>query len=172
MDSYAIYKSFYDREIEKKKELDSEINMPVKILALMIGVSSFYIDSLEMHNFIRNFRAEQSIMIILVYLYILSIYSFIKSNNNFPNGFDYQELENIGDLRKLEQKKTHGFITSNSIMPKKLSFNEEMITKIIEIKDYNYKINQQRSNYIHAGKVFLVLAMILSALEFAIFYIK
>ena len=162
MDSYAIYKSFYDREIGRRKDLDNAINMPVTLLTLIVGINSFYIDSITLNDL----RAEHVFLVLIVCFFLMSIFFVIKSYNNLFRGFSYRNLGYASEIRNYEtieipEYNNHALISKEE----ELNFEVQLIDKLTDITDNHIKINDQRSMDLYATKANMIIALILSGIE-------
>ncbi|MBN4058021.1 hypothetical protein JYT34_01110, partial [Olleya sp. AH-315-K02] len=102
MNDLDFYKSIYDRELNRRKDLDSSISIPIGILSLLIGLISFFYSNNEYKKIID----ENLIVIFLLGIsllgMILSILFLIKSFNNFMRGFNYRNLSYLKNIRNYQ----------------------------------------------------------------------
>lgn len=169
MDRLSFYKSFYDKEIERRDTLSNSVSVIVAILtALFAGAfilatkykyeSQSYLDYLFVILVFSN----------LIVLF-LSSYFLIKSLNNVFRGNDYLEIAFLSEIEQYYQD--HLEFTRNV----KLSNNElkdYMLDELITYTDNNSEINTRRYFELYRCKNFVILSLVLLLLTSLIFWIS
>src|SRR5690606_33676172 len=99
-------KSMYDREWDKRNQLDSAISLPITILSILVAILLFLIQKftnvLDLQC-VTAFSAITMTGILFVFFSLsISIYWLVGSFNNFFNGFDYRNFGSIRAYRRIE----------------------------------------------------------------------
>jgi hypothetical protein len=97
----------------------------------------------------------------------------MKSSNNLFKGFAYKNFALLTDIRNFEEK----IYDYNKIVPeaKALNFENTVITKLTEFADSHIIFNDKRSKDLHCARRYLIVALILTGINFLILtlnYIK
>lgn len=171
MDSYAFYKSLYDRELNRRKDLDNALNIPVSILTLLIGINSVYLKNNQIAEIYKLFELINFTLILIGLSSIISIYFLIKFYNNWFKGFSYRNLAYTNELRHFE---TISVPEYNNLVEEseKLSFEKELITRLNSVTDNHIILNDQRNLDLYRAKTFLVITLILTGIQLVIVAFK
>jgi hypothetical protein len=170
MDSYQFYKSIYDRELTRRKDLDSAINLPLTILSILVAANSYLIKQV-------NFRDKSYLGIIGVIVSILifgtfaiTIFFLTQSYNNFFKGFAYRNLGLTTDIRnyEIEISKYNNKIKEQE----KIIFENVLINKITSITDNHIILNDKRMYSLYVARTFIIVSMILTAVNFILITFK
>lgn len=163
MESYQFYKSIYDRELNRRKDLDAAINLPLTILSILFAANSYIVKEENFDS--KSYLADlEFIFMITVFLSIgFAIIYLIKSYNNFFKGFAYRNFALISNIRKYEDEiKSY----NSKVVDNKLSFEDLIIEKINSLTDDHIIFNDTRSKDLYKAKTALIIAMIVTALNF------
>lgn len=171
MDSYQLYKSFYDRELNRRKDLDSAINIPLTILSIIVAANTYII---KQRGLTERFNQELIQDLLLAFIFIglgISIFFLTRSYNNLFKGFAYRNLGFTSEIRKYETVDISKY-NKQVVETAKLSFENVIIDKITQITDNHIAFNDKRSHDIYLAKTFLIISVMLTALNFLIVTIK
>jgi hypothetical protein len=169
MDSYSFYKSLYDRELNRRKDLDSAINVPVTILTLIVGINSINSEIYKrgILNFIHHFEFKNVVLILISISFLTSIFYLIKSYNNLFRGFSYRNLAYTTELREFEFKQIPDY--NNCVEPEcRLDFQNELIKRMNSVTDNHISYNDQRSIDLYRAKTFTIITLILTGIQLVI----
>lgn len=171
MDSYQLYKSIYDRELNRRKDLDSSINLPLTILSILVAANSYMIKE---KNLIENAHQEgvENILIILIFIGLgITIYFLTRSYNNLFKGFAYRNLGLTTEIRKYETVDLPNY--NNQVEEKdKLIFEDIITNKLTNIIDNHIVLNDKRSYDLYIAKTFIIISMVFTALNFFLIIFK
>lgn len=171
MDSYKFYKSIYDRELNRRMELDKQINIPITLLTLIIGTNSIYTDQDFFTDFFFRLGIVQLMAITIGISILSSAFFLIKSYNNLFKGFAYRNLALTGKIRKFETKQIPEYNAQVS-KEDKLTFETELTERIIAVTDNHTEFNDKRSLDLYRTKIFLILSLILTGIQLVIVTLK
>lgn len=163
MENYQFYKGVYDRELSRRKDLDADINLPLTILSVLFAANSYLIKE---GNFDDKYWTAHIEFLLLTSVYIsitIAILFLIKSYNNFFKGFAYKNLGLMTEVRKYEKLVVE---YNSKVFENKISFEEVVIDKIVSFTDDHIIFNDVRHRDIYKAKTSLVIAMIITALNF------
>jgi len=168
MNDLDFYKSIYDRELSRRKYLDSSISIPIGILSLLIGLVSYFYSATEYKVIINENLGVIILLAISILAMILSIIYLIKSYNNFLRGFNYKNLSYLKNIRKYQKVEIPEYNKKVS-KEKQITFENKLIDRLINITDTNTAINDKRAFSMYWSKTFITIA--LAVLFIAIIYI-
>lgn len=158
MNDLDFYKSIYDRELSRRKNLDDSITIPIGIISLLIGLISFFYTNSDYKAIIMNDYLILSILGLSIISITLSIIFITKSYNNFLRGFDYPNFAYLRQIRELQTKTIPDY--NNKVRPEKhVCFESELIGRLITITDENTKINDRRSFDSYLAKTFIIITL-------------
>jgi len=167
MNTYIFYKSIYDRELNRRKDLDNSINTPITILTLIVGVNSIYIEKSLVANFLKEFGIVEIVYIFLSCSIILSIFFLTKSYNNLFKGFDYRNLALTSEIRKFE---TIDIPKYNEKVYKcdNISFELELVNRLVSVTDNHIIFNDKRSLDLYKSKTCIIISLIVTGIQIII----
>ena len=171
MESYNFYKSIYDRELNRRMDLDKSINIPVTILTLIIGLNSIYTDRAFFEDFFCELEIVQVMIISIGITILISAFFLIKSYNNLFKGFAYRNLALTKDIREFETKQIPDY-NSQVNEEDKLTFETELTERLIKVTDNHTTFNDQRSLDLYRAKTFLIVSLILTGIQLVIVTFK
>lgn len=171
MDSYQFYKSTYDRELNRRKDLDSAVNLPSTILSIVVAANSYILKAHEISTDKWQYATQKILILLISICLAVSIYYLTKSYNNLFKGFAYKNLALTSSIREYE---TVSLADYNSKVDEnnKLSFDNIIINKLTSITDNHTIFNDRRSLDLYRAKTFLIICIILTAINFLIFSTK
>ena len=155
MNDLDFYKSIYDRELNRRKNLDDSITIPIGIISLLIGLISFFYTNADYKVIIMNDYKILSLFGLSILSMTMSIVFIIKSYNNFLRGFNYPNFAYLRQIRELQTKTIPNY-NNKVTLEKKMSFESELIGRLITITDENTKINDRRSFDSYLAKTFII----------------
>ena len=172
MDSYSFYKSLYDRELNRRKDLDSSITVPTTILTLIVGMNTYFFQELELTvNSINTFTGiELFIIFSNVVSFLLGLFFLIKSYNNLFVGFEYLNFGSLKEIRKYEIIDLKSHNSKENV--KEIVFENVIIDKLCDYIDNHTFINDKRTYDLYFAKTLTILALILTGLELILLMIK
>jgi hypothetical protein len=167
MDSYQFFKSLYDRELNRRKDLDSSINLPITILTILVAANSYLIEKSETVENLHYISIGNCFLILILVSFFLSIFFLTRSYNNLFKGFGYRNLgfsKEIRDFEIIEIPKFNNQVDEVA----KINFEKIIITKLTEITDNHIRFNDKRSLDLYKAKTFIIVVLILTAIKFLI----
>lgn len=169
MESYGFYKSIYDRELSRRKDLDADINLPLTILSILFAANSYLIKEEKFSGTYWLTHIEFFLLISVYVSVVVAIIFLIKSYNNFFKGFAYPNLGLMTEVRKYEKQ----VIDYNSkVFENKISFEDVVISKINGFTDDHIIFNDVRQRDIYNAKTSIVIALIITSLNFILINYK
>ncbi|WP_313253787.1 hypothetical protein [Empedobacter sp.] len=162
MEKYNFYKSFYDRELNRRKDLDSFINLPLTIIGILITANTYLAKSLFPIISICNINLKQILIIIFFLIVIFTISYLIKSYNNFFKGFKYRNFGNYLELREYEIK----ISLHNEKSENKIDFDKQVLDKMIFFAENHCYINDKRSYDLYISKTGIFILIISTIINY------
>lgn len=171
MESFNLYKSIYDRELNRRMDLDKSINIPITILTLIIGLNSIYTDKAFFEDFFQELEIGQLMIITIGITILISAFFLIKSYNNLFKGFAYRNLALTKEIREFETKLIPSY-NAQVGEDDKLNFETELIERLITVTDNHTMFNDKRSLDLYRAKTFLIVSLILTGIQLVIVTFK
>jgi|SRR5690554_2119013 hypothetical protein len=171
MESFTLYKSIYDRELNRRMDLDKSINLPITILTLIIGLNSIYTDKAFFEDFFHELQIVQLMIITIGITILISAFFLIKSYNNLFKGFAYRNLALTKEIREFETKQIPSY-NAQVGEEDKLNFETELIERLITVTDNHTTFNDKRSLDLYRAKTFLIVSLILTGIQLVIVTFK
>ena len=171
MDSYQFYKAIYDRELSRRKDLDSAINLPLTILSIIVAANSYIVKALDSIENSLQVRI-QNYLIILIFIGLgISIFYLTRSYNNLFKGFAYKNLGLTTEIRKYEKIDMANYNIKVDEKDK-LVFEDIIISKLTSITDDHILFNDKRSLDLYRARTFIIVSIMLTAINFLIIAFK
>jgi hypothetical protein len=148
-------------------DIDKSINIPITILTLIIGLNSIYTDRAFFEDFFCKLEIVQVMIITIGITILISAFFLIKSYNNLFKGFAYRNLALTKDIREFETKQIPDY-NSQVNEEDKLTFETELIERLIKVTDNHTTFNDQRSLDLYRAKTFLIVSLILTGIQLVI----
>lgn len=159
MDTYQFYKSFYDRELNRRKDLDAAINLPLTLIGILVTANTYLAKNLFPLDSIYDLNLKHILLFIFFILIIFTILYLVKSYNNFFKGFKYKNIGNYIKLREHELNiKNYNLKPEN--INKLLNFDMQVIEKLIAIAENHCSINDKRSFDLYIAKTIILITII------------
>jgi len=162
-----FYKELHNRELNRRKEIEDGINIPIGLITLMIGLISYFFQ--EESQFLKECLSKILIILIILALLISAFY-ISMAFNNFLKGYEYEYLPKPKELFNYES----GVTEFNSTVKKSERENFEYYLKenFAKIADFNKSINDKRAEYLSYSKKAIIVALIFSLILVLIFILK
>ncbi|WP_143083670.1 hypothetical protein [Salegentibacter agarivorans] len=168
MDSYSFYKSLYDRELNRRIQLDNSINLPVTILTLIVGLNYYYLKNVGIRDINEILILDYSGFPVVSLLFLISLFFLIKSYNNLFRGFSYRNLAKPSEISNFQNELDN----YNNQVDEKVTFESIIIKRLNKVSDNHILINDQRSIDLYRSRTFIILTLIASGLNIIILTIK
>jgi hypothetical protein len=166
MDDTSLYKSFYDRELSRRNDLDNSINIPIGVITVLVGLIYYIFSNINIicSLWVYVFYISVSIPSLLI---LVSIYYLVKSYNNLFKGFEYHNFPTTLELRKYQLE----LVDYNSkVVPEdQFSFSQYIIERYVSYTDNHININDKRALDLYKSKTYLIGAMLIFLLIIIIF---
>lgn len=166
MNTFEFYKDLFSKELSRKNEIESAVNIPIGIITFIVAVNYYFVS-----EFNSNISVIIKVILTLIVLsLIISIFFLAKSFNNLFTGFKYQNLPDTKELR-LYEKNLKAF---NKEVKKKEQehFEDYLIDNFVNMNDNNLKINRNRLLNLYRGKTFMIISLFLTSIFGIIFILK
>lgn len=158
MNNFDFYKSFYDRELKRRFDLDSALNIPIGLVVLLIGLASYIISTINFCEKIIIAYIITSLTVISVAIIFISIYWLAKSYNNVFKGHRYLNFALTKYLRDYELELEN--YNSRLVDEKsKIDFEKQLIEKMNHYTDNHILINDYRQISLHVAKSLLICSL-------------
>ncbi len=164
MKSFDFYKSLYERELKRRHDLDSLINLPLTLITALVTVIGFITKNHQLHfcklDFFTFMLCLTSTSI------IISIYFLTASFNNLFVGYGYRNFAYTEKLRQyeLEIDKFNNTVSDD----KKINYENKLIERMNKITDYNIILNDKRSRFLYYAKTTIIISLFLTGILFFI----
>lgn len=171
MESYQLYKSLYDRELNRRKDLDAAINLPITILTILIAANSYLIGKLDTVYQTNIILISNIILALILVSFLISIFFLTRSYNNLFKGFGYR---NLGFTKEIRDFELNAIPKYNEQVDKKekLSFEKIIIDKLTHVTDDHIIFNDKRSLDLYKARTFLLITLILTGIKFLLIAFK
>ena len=165
MDSYNFYKSLYDRELSRRIELDNALNIPLTVLTIIVAANAYTIDDTGSIYTLSDVHFTHLIILLLLPALAAGVFYMMRSSNNLLKGFAYKNCGYVSDIRKYEQVvAAHNLAVTEE--KNKVNFEYEIIAKLNDWTDNHIIFNDKRSIDLYKCRVWLAIALIITALNF------
>jgi hypothetical protein len=173
VDSYSFYKSLYDRELNRRKDLDTSIGLPITILTVIVASNTYILKGQKIIQFEELLQVKYIIIFLTFIALFISVFYIMKSSNNLFKGFAYKNFALLKDIRVFEEDiNTYNSQVDES---KAIDFQQKVIEKLIVFADSHIIFNDRRSIDLYNARLFLIISFILTGINFIILtlnYIK
>lgn len=159
MKSLDFYQWFYDRELKRRFDLDSSLNIPIGLIVILMGLISYTISDLNFSDDICLHYVIAALTIISVILIFLSIYFLAKSYNNFFKGHRYLNFALTKEIREFETNLK--YYNSQVNEEKKIELESQIIEKMNCYTDNHTLVNDYRQINLHNAKSFIIISIFL-----------
>lgn len=166
MNSFEFYKGLYERELKRRIDLDSSINLPITIITLIFAAIYFLVEDIEWSK--NKCHIEICVLVLNCICILISIILLMFAFNNFFKGFAYRNFAYTKELRTYEIE-LNKFIKEHK---KDFTFEDRLIERINIITDYNIILNDKRSLYLSRAKSLIICSLFLTGILFIILFFK
>lgn len=165
MDSYQFYKSIYDRELNRRKELDAAINLPITILTILVAANSYLISKTDAIHQKSIILTSNIILTLITISFLISAFFLTRSYNNLFKGFGYI---NLGLTKKIREFEVIDIPKYNDQVEEKekINFEKIIIDKLTHLTDDHIIFNDKRSLDLYRAKTFIIITLILTGVKF------
>lgn len=170
METYQFYKSIYDRELNRRKDLDAAINLPMTLLSIIVAANSYLVKESDWTNSFSQTCVEKILIPLTAMGLGASIFYLTKSYNNFFKGFAYRNLGLTTEIRKYENALEK--YNQNVDEEKRIKFENVVVDKLTTIIDGHIVFNDRRSHDLYSAKTFLIICIMLTILSSIVFSLK
>ena len=150
-----VLKGRYEYEQFRRNNYDNIISLPITLLALLIGGMA----AIVMHGTLTDYLVRYSILIAMIPAGISTYYLvrvYYGSNRNYDVLPEAKSIrEHYEELTKYHEK------LSDSSDQVHLSFQEDLINWYCECSKINGIVNDQRMEYFHKSKMWLIVSIVL-----------
>lgn len=170
MDSYQFYKSLYDRELSRRKDLDAAINLPMTLLSIILAANTYVVKETDWTNCLTQLFILTALISLTAIGLGISIFYLTRSYNNFFKGFAYRNIGLTTEIRKYENElESYNQKVDDE---KRIKFENIVVDKLTNIIDDHIIFNDKRSHDLYSAKTFLIICIMLTILNFIIFSLK
>jgi len=165
MDKYNFYKSFYDRELNRRKDLDASINLPLTLIGILITANTYLAKPLFPINSICEINYKQILVLLFFIIIIFTTTYLAKSYNNFFKAFRYINIGNYLELRQHE-KNIKAYNGNPANAKNQIDFDEQVLEKIISFAENHCTINDKRSYNLYIAKTGIFISIISTIINY------
>lgn len=167
MTRVQFYKELFDRELNRRNDLDYAINLPVTALTVMGGAIGYFAQDLELCFSAICAYWNNLFLVLSCVSYLIALVFLFWSYNNFFFGYGYTNIAYLSRIRDYE-KKLHikNLNHAKAGNGKHLRFSDALIDKMVSIADHNAVLNTKRSLMLYRSKTFIVITLILLTIHF------
>lgn len=177
MNRLEIYKEIYQKEIERRGELNNDVSIPIGIISILATGYFFYISNFDfkLYDNLLLHKLNTLFFVILltigVIILLKSIYFLLKSYTLFRKKNIYYYLASPNEIEKYYCDYEKYFIDTGSLSDEaKLKANDELEKYFIlaynRTSMNNTSINDERATYLHNSKRYIVYSLIILLIAF------
>ncbi len=170
MDKLSFYKSIFDKEQNRRNELNNAINQPITLVTVLVGLLYFIYNKVDLKDF--SF-INSIIIIILIYSicsFLICVYYLALSFNNLLKGFEYKDFPKTDELFNYNKQLEDYNLKVNE--NEKINFDDYLVEKYVEYSASFVAINDKRSLYLYMGKKSLIVILALEIVTIILLLIK
>ncbi len=164
MNDLEFYLNWYNKEAERRTDLDNSLSIPIGILTVTFGADFYLLVQYNFNcsNLLINLLLVTLIGISFIASCITSFFLF-DSYHHFFKGYTYKAFPFATELHKhklhlVDYYKQYAASFPNVTGEEK--FEEYLITKLTEYLDTNAYINDKKSKAIHLAKGYILIAIL------------
>ncbi|MCZ8090113.1 MAG: hypothetical protein O9282_03760 [Flavobacterium sp.] len=171
MTDYDFYKNKFERELNRRNDLDSAINNPIAGITIIVGLISYILskNDFKIWNYIDCIVS--TVLVISTITSLIALFYIFLSNNNLFKGFNYLNFGLLKDYR-ICQKEIVEYNKKVINEDDKKEFESEIIDKIISYSDNHTIINDKRAFDLYKSRQFVVISFILTIFNLIIITIN
>lgn len=159
-----LLKELYFREIDRKHEINNQLQFPLVIISIIIGIYTFIL-SKNLDCF--NLAAAKILGLITMISLIVATIFLTKAFSNFMRTHTYREIPNALEIltykRNLEKEQSKK-------EDAELLYDEFLQNEFAECAKHNFLVNKKRTEDMAKAKQFIFVGLIFT-LIFSISYI-
>jgi amino acid permease len=164
MNSIDFYKELYFREIDRKYQLNNDINIPILLLSAIVTIQTFlYSQKID----VKIFTICVIISSVSSLFGIHSLYFLFMSFSNSFKTHKYKEIANAKSYYDYEID----LINQNPEIAT-FEFDKYLTQELAECSAHNFEINRKRTENLAQAKKSIFFAVIFSLLLYIIFSIS
>lgn len=152
-----FYKDLYNREIQRRFDLDNALNIPIGLIAILIAAASFIVSNLNECDSKSLFWIVLVLTILAVSCILTAIIFLSLSYNRMFLGFKYKNFETSSKWRAFE-KKSESYNKQHPENP--IDLENDFIEKLNTYTDSHSEINNKRQENLRNAKSFIILSLI------------
>jgi hypothetical protein len=171
MDKFDFYKGIYERELNRRKDLDSLVNLPLSLLTILISGNMYLLQNTEKPEGLRSISFEHFIFFSISAMIVIGIFYLTRSYNNLFRGFKYETIALAGKIRNFEVFVIEDY-NSKVTDTDKIDFENEVIEQYVQLAEKKAIINNKRSLDLYRAKTFAIIALIMTILNSLILTLK
>ncbi len=172
MDSYEFYKSIFDRELNRRKDLDASISLPLTLLTIIVASNSYIAKQTNFKLNNCNDIVGKVLFLLIFGVVLVTIFFLMRSFNNFFKGFAYRNLGLTSEIRKYEIEDVPRYNLLVKSEDDIINFEKKIIEKLTESTDNHIIINDKRSYDLYLSKTSSIIGIILTTINFLLIIIK
>jgi len=169
MDYLDFYKSLYNREFQRRFDLDNALNIPIGLITILIASASYIISNIKECLNSGLYWIVLVLTLIAVICIIIAIVFLSLSYNRMFLGFRYKNFETSTQWRDF-QKQVESY--NNQHPEEHMDFEDEFIKKLNIYADSHSEINNKRQKNLRDAKSFIILSLIFLLAALIIVVIK
>ena len=169
MNYFDFYKSLYNRELQRRFDLDNALNIPIGLIAILIASASYIISNIKECLNSGLFWIVIILTLIAVICIIIAIVFLSLSYNRMFRGFRYKNFETSSQWRDFQKQ-----VESHNIQYPEdhMDFDDEFIKKLNIYTDSHSEINNKRQKNLREAKSFIILSLIFLLVALIIVVLK
>lgn len=157
MDYFDFYKSLYNRELQRRFDLDNALNIPIGLIVILIASASYIISNIKECLNSGFFWIVSILTLVAVICILIAIFFLSLSYNRMFLGFKYKNFETSSQWREFQkQVESH----NNQHPEDHMDFEDEFIKKLNIYTDSHSEINNKRQKNLRDAKSFIILSLI------------
>ena len=171
INTFDFYKELYFKEIERKKEFDNLINLPILIYTTIVAVNLFVLEKF------LNEPSDKYFVICILKIFVsitlgsiaYSLYYLLKSFVNFPKSYIYKEIGNPKEIFDYELNLRE---EQETLEDAELLMNNYLKDSFMDCANTNFLINQKRSEFYAQSKNGIFLGVVSTIIIIIFYFIK
>lgn len=170
MEAFEFYKGLFDREIQRRNDLDNALSIPVGMITILTAVISYIFPNLD-------FKAHSFLSYVIIILLIIDAGSMIiavvflsLSYNNGLKGHKYLMYNAATSLREYELQ-VAAYNEENKPI-ERIDYEHNLIQNLNRYTDNHIKINDSRELNLHFAKSALIISLFIVLITIILFIIK
>lgn len=164
MDSYTFYKSLYDRELARRNQLDTAVNTPITLLAIVGTAFIYFLEKTSFTLDINCLSLSDILILVTAVSIVTSIIFLILVFNNMFTGFSYYNLPYNVSLRTYEKESKTYNDHEESEDP--IDFEDFIISELTKATDSHIEQNDKRGLNLYRAKTFIVVSFMLIIIQY------